>query len=108
MARMTWVGLRPAAADEFESVLRQFAMTLCPPRGQGRLADDGLYDVVIDVAPGRSSVACGRRLREHQAYVVRITGTLTLRVRDAAELHAALEKHYDVQTEILKTFEYCA
>jgi hypothetical protein len=98
VARLTWIFPPPEDAAEYEVVLREFAVTMCPPRARARIAEDGAVELFLDIRPGPGALSFGRRVREQQVYIASVCGTLTLRVRSAGDLHARLEEHYRVST----------
>jgi hypothetical protein len=98
MARLTWTGPPPTEAAEYESVLREFAVTLCPPRARAVVIADGSVEVALDIRPSPGALSFGRRVREQQVYLASVCGTLTLHVQSAAELHQRLEQHYQIST----------
>src|SRR5271170_5510321 len=98
MPRITWAGPVPGDGADFEGVLREFAITLCPPRAQARLRDDGLVEVHLETRPGPGAVSSGNRSREERAYQARVAGTFTLLVSCAQDLRKALDDHYGIST----------
>jgi hypothetical protein len=98
MARLTWTSPPPEDGPEYESVLREFAITMCPPKAKARVTEDGAVELFIDIRPSPGALSFGRRVREQQVYIASVCGTLTVRVRCAGELHARLEDHYRVST----------
>jgi hypothetical protein len=98
VARLIWTSPRPDDAPEYEAVLREFAITLCPPRARARVAEDGAIELFLDIRPSPGALSFGRRVREQQVYIASVCGTLAMRVRSAGELHARLEEHYRVST----------
>jgi hypothetical protein len=98
MPRITWAGPPPHDAADFEGVLREFAITLCPPRARAQVCGDGWVEVLLDIRPSPGALSFGNRSREHQVYVASVCGTLSLRVGTPAELRTALEAHYKIET----------
>jgi hypothetical protein len=98
MPRLTWTTAPPDDAADYERVLREFAITMCPPKGKARLAEDGAVELFIDIRPSPGALSFGRRVREQQVYIASVCGTLIMRVRSAGELHTRLEDHYKVST----------
>jgi hypothetical protein len=98
MARLTWTSPPPEDAPEYEGVLREFAITMCPPKAKARVAEDGAVEIAIDIRPSPGALSFGRRVREQQVYIASVCGTIMMRVRCPGELHTRLEEHYRVST----------
>src|SRR5438046_887111 len=75
MARITWTTAPPEDAAEYESVLREFAITLCPPKAKAQVAQDGAVELFIDIRPSPGALSFGRRVREQQVYIASVCGT---------------------------------
>src|SRR5690242_10510059 len=98
MARVKWTSPPPEDADLYENVLREFAVTLCPPKAKAPTTEEGDIELAVDIRPSPGALSFGRRVREQQVYIASVCGTLTIRVRSAGELQQRLEEHYKVST----------